>query len=451
MSREQSRGTDLPTLRVPPPGPASRALAERLRKVESRNVTWISESWPVFWQEARGTNVVDADGNVFIDLTSAFGVALLGHSSAAVRYALQNESHLIHGMGDIHPPVRKLDLLERLAAISPWDETRTILATSGSEAVEAALKTAALASGRPGLVAFEGAYHGLTLGSLAATERPHFRQRFLKRVYGGVTFVPFPDVVRDEDGGGAASLDRVREAIRAGAPNGDAIGAIIVEPVQARGGARIPPEGYLEALSDLASAHDVLIIADEVMTGMGRCGAILASDLLGLRPDIVCVGKALGGGLPISACMAPATIMDAWPASDGEAIHTSTFLGHPLSCGAAVSVLDAMDIEAIPGQASRLGGRLLAALRGRLEGLPGVADVRGLGLLLGIEFVEPDGRTPAAGMGGRVAERALSAGLIVLPAGDHGHVLELTPPIGMSPEQVDFVVETLGGIVEELS
>lgn len=451
MSRRHGvSGTDLPNLRVPPPGPASRALAERLKRVESRNVTWTSDSWPVFWQEAYGTNVVDADGNVFIDLTSAFGVALLGHANAAVRYALVSEQALIHGMGDIHPPTRKLDLLERLAALAPWDDTRTILATSGSEAVEAALKTAALASGRPGLLAFEGGYHGLTLGSLATTPRPHFRERFSPRLYEGVAFVPFPDSVRDDGTDGARSLDLAREALRAGAPNGDPIGAIIVEPVQARGGARVPPSGYMAALSDLAAAHDTLIIADEIMTGMGRCGALFASNLVGLRPDIVCIGKALGGGLPISACMASASVMDAWPPSGGEAIHTSTFLGHPLSCGAAISVLDAMDIDAVPGRARRLGTLLLESLRARMSGLPGVVDVRGLGLLLGIEFVEADGVTPAAGMGGRVAERALSAGLIVLPAGDHGHVLELTPPVGLTEVQVDFVVGTLGRIVEEL-
>lgn len=448
--RSPLSGSDLPHLRTPPPGPASRALAERLSAVESRNVTYISDNWPVFWEEALGSNVRDADGNVYIDLTSAFGVALLGHANAPVRHALWSQTRLIHGMGDIHPPTKKLELLEHLAAVSPWDEAQSILAGSGSEAVEAALKTAALASGRPGIVAFEGGYHGLTLGSLATTERPHFRAPFEQRVYGGVGFAPFPDQHRDDPADGSVTLDRVRALLENGAPNGDPIGTILIEPVQARGGARIPPNGFMSALSDLAREFDVLIVADEIMTGMGRCGAIFASDLVGLRPDLVTVGKALGGGLPISACIAPRRIMDAWPKSEGEAIHTSTFLGHPLACAAATSVLDAIDIDAVPGRAKQLGSAMLGALRERLADVAGILDVRGLGLLLGIEFVEPDGTTPAAGRGARIAERALGAGLIVLPAGDDGHVLELTPPITLTKVQLDYVVDALGGIIEDV-
>jgi 4-aminobutyrate aminotransferase/(S)-3-amino-2-methylpropionate transaminase len=419
--------------------------------VESRNVTYVSDDWPIFWEEARGSNVVDADGNVYIDLTSAFGVALLGHCSGPVRYALNEQVRLIHGMGDVHPPTRKLELLERLASLSPWPDARSILATSGSEAVEAALKTAALASGRPGIIAFEGGYHGLTLGSLSATERGHFRVPFEARTYGGVAFAPFPDPLRDDASDGMGSLRAVRSFLETGAPNGDAIGTIIVEPVQGRGGARIPPIGYMKALTELAREFGVIVIADEILTGMGRCGAPFASGLVGLQPDLLCVGKALGGGLPISACIGPQLIMDAWPASTGEAIHTSTFLGHPLACAVAISVLDAMEIEAVPGQSSRLGDKLLHALDARLSGLPGVLDVRGLGLLLGVEFVGQDGQTPASGMGARVAERALGAGLIVLPAGDHGHVLELTPPVVLSDEQVDYAVDALGSIIEDMS
>ena len=228
-------------------------MGARLHEVESRNVTYVSDSWPVFWTRALGANVVDADGNVFVDLTSAFGVALLGHASPVVQEALQAGASLIHGMGDIHPPAPKLELLEKLAAISPWPDARVILSTGGSEAVEGALKTGALASGRSGLLAFEGAYHGLTAGSLSATPRAHFRSHFEDRLYGGVAFAPYPDPIRDPTPDGARSLDAIRAALIDGAPNGDPIGTIIIEPVQARGGARIPPEGFLAELSSLAS------------------------------------------------------------------------------------------------------------------------------------------------------------------------------------------------------
>ena len=152
--------------------------------------------------------------------------------------------------------------------------------------------------------------------------------------------------------------------------------------------------------------------------------------------------------MPISASIAPARIMDAWPPSDGEAIHTSTFLGHPLSCTAASAVLDTIASEDVPAMAQRLGSKLLDRLRERLGGLPGVADVRGLGLLLGIEFVEEDGTKPARGRGARVSEAALPEGLILLPGGDHGHVLELTPPVTLSDEQIEFAVRTIGDVVE---
>ncbi|MGB1839908.1 MAG: aspartate aminotransferase family protein [Longimicrobiales bacterium] len=440
-------GRDLPSVRVHPPGPRSAEMGVRLQEVESRNVTFVAEHWPVFWAEAVGANIVDVDGNVFVDLTSAFGVALLGHASPCVQAALRAGATLIHGMGDIHPPAPKLELLERLAAFSPWPDAKVILATGGSEAVEGALKTGALASGRPGVLAFEGAYHGLTAGSLSATPRAHFRAPFEDRLYGGVAFAPFPDPMRDATPDGADALDSVRSALISGAPNGDEIGTIIIEPVQARGGARIPPDGFMAELSKLAVAYDALIIADEIMTGMGRCGAPFASPSLGLEPDLVVVGKALGGGMPISACIAPARIMDAWPASDGEAIHTSTFLGHPLSCTAACAVLDTIQNDDIPSRASKLGETLLGGLRDRLDGVSGVGDVRGLGLLLGIEFVAGDGG-PAHGRGARVAEAALSEGLILLPGGDHGHVLELTPPVTLTDEQVEHAVRTIGSVVE---
>jgi len=444
-------GTLLPDIRVAPPGPASRAMSRRLARVESRNVTHLADDWPVFWEEAAGSNVRDVDDNVYIDLTAAFGVSLLGHGNAPLLRALTEQRRLVHGMGDIHPPAPKLELLERLAAVAPWAETRTVLAGSGSEAVEAALKTARLASGRPGILAFQGGYHGLTLGSLAATERAHFRDGFVERLYPGVAFAPFPDPLRDEGEPGAASLSRVREILEGGAPNGDPVGTIVVEPVQARGGCRVPPEGFMAALSELASEHEVLVVADEIFVGMGRCGALFASPLLGLEPDVVCVGKALGGGLAVSACMAPAEVMDAWPVSEGEAIHTSTFLGHPLSCAAAVEVLDELERGDVLAEAHRIGAALLEGLDDRLGGHRAVAEVRGIGLLLGIELVEVDGRTPKAGAGAEVARRALAEGLILLPAGDAGEVVELTPPITLSDEQVTFVIETLGRVVEEVA
>jgi 4-aminobutyrate aminotransferase-like enzyme len=438
-------GRQLPSIEVPPPGPASRALAARLRAVESRNVTWLGERFPVFWSEARGANVRDADANVYLDLTGAFGVSLAGHGDPAVAGAVEAQrARLVHGMGDVHPSEAKVRLLEALAALLPWPRTRSVLASTGSEAVEIALKTAELATGRSGLVAFQGGYHGLTLGALAATAREDFRRPFERRLYGGVTHLPFP-VTDDAPEPGTEPwphvLERLERTLAGGAPNGDPVGGVLVEPVQARGGVRVMPEAFGHALGDLARRHGALVIADEIFTGLGRCGAVLASERVGLTPDLVCLGKVLGGGLPMSACAGPAEVMDAWPPSPGEALHTSTFLGHPLACAAATAVLEQV-AGGLPARAEALGGRLRAALFDTLEGEPGVGAVRGLGLLLGVALVD-DAGGPLAGAAVRVAESALALGVLVLPAGDQGHVLELTPPACLTDEQERAAVDLL--------
>ncbi len=447
-----SLGALRPRVTTRPPGPASRAFADRLRRVESRNVTYRSDDWPVFWEGAAGANVIDADGNVYVDLTGAFGVALLGHAHPAVVAAVREQAgRLLHGMGDVHPPSVKLRLLERMSALAPWPEARIVLASTGAEAVEIALKTAWLTTGRPGILAFEGGYHGLTLGALASTARAHFRGPFEQRLYHGVAFAPFPEPGGKGLRGAEGSLERVAELLTHGGPNGDPIGTVLVEPVQGRAGARVPPDGFMSALSGLARDAGALVVADEVMTGMGRCGAHLASERVGLRPDLVCVGKALGGGMPLSACLGSAPVMDAWPESEGEAVHTSTFLGHPVACAAALAVLDTSEAEGVPERAEALGRRLSGTLRERLEGVSGVGEVRGLGLLLGIELTEGSGGAGLPGGAARVAEAALADGVLVLPSGDQGHVVELTPPVCLTEEQVDLAVDVLVRAVREVA
>lgn len=459
-------GRLLPDIRVAPPGPKSREAARRLRAVESHDVTHVTERWPVFWEEASGGNVRDVDGNVLLDLTGAFGVALLGHRPEPVVEAVERQARmLLHGMGDIHPPRIKLDLLERLAAVAPWPDSRTVLSSTGSESVETALKTAQVATGRPGILAFEGSYHGLTLGALAATDRDHFRGRFLDRLYGGVRFVPFPEATdgrrqgrggeatsASADGSGAPErvLAAVADALERGAPNGDAIGAVLVEPMQGRGGARVPPDGFMAELSRVAHAAGALVIADEVFTGSGRCGSMFASSTVGLDPDLVCLGKALGGGVPISACVGRAEVMDRWPESTGEAIHTSTFLGHPLGCAAALAVLDTYARDDVHARVRKVGEDWMRRLRQRLAENSRVRDVRGLGLLLGIELGNASGRPGGAGDGGRVAEALLAAGLLVLPAGPSGNVVEVTPSVYLTVDQVAHSVEALAVAIEGL-
>ena len=445
---DEPLGQLLPRMRVPPPGPAARELASRLREVESRNVTWLGDDFPVFWDEARGANVRDVDGNVYLDLTGAFGVALAGHAHPRIVEAVGEQAGtLIHAMGDVHPAEVKVRLLERLGELSPWADPRTVLAGSGSEAVEIALKTALLATGRPGIVAFQGGYHGLTLGSLAATAREDFRYPFRSRLFGGVSFLPFP-----MDRGARGSWDpdpALEEAVQAldralageaEGQGGEPPGAVILEPVQGRGGARVPPDGFLAQVAQRTRDAGALLILDEVFTGLGRTGRTFGFEHEGVVPDLLCLGKALGGGLPLSACVGPARVMDAWPESPGEALHTSTCLGHPLACAAALAFLRVLEDEDLAGRAREAGDRLRGLLAEGLAGFPGVRQVRGRGLLIGVEM---------AGSAFSATIAALREGILVLPAGDRGEVVELAPPAVLTSEQVEWAGHALVRLIRE--
>jgi len=398
-----------PELATEVPGPRSRALAERLRAVESRNVTCLEPEPPIFWERASGANVWDVDGNRYVDLGGAFAVANVGHAHPRVVEAVADQAgRLLHGMGDVHPPAVKVELLEALAARFPGGEpARAVLGSSGADAVEAALETAALATGRAGAVAFEGAYHGLSLGALDATSRADFRDPFAARLPHATVFARYGDA---EDVRRAAREARVP------------VGAVLVEPVQGRGGVRVPPPGFLRALRRLCDAEGWVLVADEIFTGCGRTGRFFACEREGVVPDVLCIGKGLASGMPISACVGRAEVMDAWPLSRGEALHTQTFLGHPPSCAAALASLAALDQEGLVARSEALGAEALELLGRRAADLPGVKEVRGLGLMLGIECDAPERAARAVG-------RALRRGLILLPSGHDGRVLSITPPL----------------------
>jgi 4-aminobutyrate aminotransferase/(S)-3-amino-2-methylpropionate transaminase len=410
------------------PGPRSRELAARLAEVESRNVTCLRPTPPIFWERASGSNVWDVDGNRFVDLGSGFGVANVGHGHPRVVSAVQDQSdRLLHAMGDVQPARVKLELLEALTRLYPGGvPARAVLGSSGSDAVEAALKTAMLATGQAGLVAFEGAYHGLGLGSLDATWRGAFREPFARRLADATVFARYGD-----------AEDARRAARRCRKP----VGAVIVEPIQGRGGERIPPDGFLSELRSVCDDEGWLLIADEIYTGFGRTGSWFACEHEGVIPDLLCVGKGLACGMPVSACLGRAEVMDAWPASDGEALHTQTFLGHPPGCAAACAAIAVMQEEKLPARAAELGAAALERLREGLEGRAGVADVRGRGLLLAIEC---DGAERA----GNACAGALERGVIALTSGDGANVIALTPPLTIEREllelALDRVADSLG-------
>ncbi len=473
-----SRGGLLPDIVVPPPGPRSRGLARALGRCEAPGVNTLpipdegagagGAEPPIVWQAAQGANVWDVDGNRYLDLTSGFGVAAVGHRHPRVAAAVRRQTRiLLHGLGDVHAHPGRIELAARLAQLAapvlapgrsslpaapetpatpstsskipadagsaepaagpeaegeaPAQEPQVFFATSGAEAVEIALKTALAATGRPGIVAFSPSYHGLTLGALSVTSRPEFRAPFAAHLHPHVRRLPFGCPPEDL----AASL---------AGPEGPA-GALIVEPIVGREGVLLPPPGWLAALARLCRQSGTLLIADEILTGFGRTGSLFACQAENLQPDLLCCGKALGGGLPIAAVLASRRLFSVW-STPGEALHTSTFLANPLSCAAALAVLDVLEARHLPARANRLGNRLAIRLARWPTLYPQVATTRGRGLLWGVEL-----STQAAAA--NLVTAARRRGLLLLAGGPTGTVVQLVPPLTITVGQLNHALALL--------
>ena len=441
-------GEALPRVSGPVPGARSRALAARLTRVESRNITRITpDEVPIFWAAARGANVADVDGNVYVDLTAGFAVAASGHANPRVVAAVGAQAaRLAHGLGDVYPPDVKVGLLERLAAVTPGDLGVTILGSAGAEAVEAALKTALLATGCPGVLAFTGAYHGLTYGALACTWREDFRAPFATQLQPGVRFAPYPYAYRWPGEGDivAAALAAARRLLDEASASALPIGCVLVEPIQGRGGIVVPPPGFLAGLRALCDQRRLVLVFDEIYCGLGRTGRWFACEHEEVVPDILIVGKALSGSLPLSAAVGTARVMAAWPPSAGEAIHTSTFLGNPIACAAALAQLEEIEERRLIERADLLGEHLRRRLESWRGRYPAVGDVRGRGLMQGVELVEPGpARPPATDGAAQVIARARARGILLLAEGPAANVLAFTPPLVITEAQLDCALDVL--------
>ncbi len=418
------------------PGPRSAALGSLLRAYEQRNVTFLADDFPIFWESAEGATVTDVDGNEYVDCTAAFGVANAGHCNPRVTQAIADQAvRLVHGMGDVHPTEIRARLFERLATVVPRELDRFFLATTGSEAIETALKTAMLATGKSRFAAYRGAYHGLSFGALAVGGIERFRAPFAAAIGSQPLLLPFPRAGVDTPNGAIESARRtlVRQADLA---------ALVIEPVQGRGGCVVPPDGYLAGVRALCNELGIVMIVDEIFTGFGRTGTWFAVDREGVVPDILCIGKAMGSGVPISAAIGRAAIMDAWPPSGGEALHTSTYLGNPLACAAALATIGEIERLELPQRAASLGAHLgarLSASRGR-----GAVDVRGRGLFWGVEL-----RDAAAAFA--AVKAALRRGVIVLQSGIHGESIAISPPLTIEQAQLDRAAAVIESVIEETS
>lgn len=430
-------GDDLPAIRTPPPGPRSRDALARLaalenpafaRRREARSeATGGEDMSPIVLARGRGANVWDADDNRFVDLAAGFGSILLGHGAPSVERAVSAQlGGLVQGLGDLYASEPKVALLERLVRLHPGVSPRVILASTGADAVTAALKTACLATGRPGILAFEGAYHGLGYAPLAACGyRASYRAPFADQLNPHVQFAPYPR--------SPAELDRSLARVEVALARGD-VGAVLVEPILGRGGCVAPPAGFLAALLERAHARGALLVVDEIWTGLGRTGEMIRS-AREVTADILVLGKGLGGGLPISACIAPEAIARAWARED-EVVHTSTHAGWPLAAAAANATLDTIRSEKLEARAAEVGARFATTLRETLAGAPGLVEVRGWGLLVGVEL-----RDGALGL--RALRGWLERGYLATTAGRGHEILVATPPLTIAETQLDAAAAAL--------
>lgn len=454
-SAVENWGVDLPSLCTQVPGPKSRALAAELGDSEAPNASAISEGdLPVFWDVAHGANIWDVDGNRFVDLTAGFCVAIAGHANPRIVAALQAQAgRLMHSQGGANPNALRVALTRRLAKLCPGNLSVSHIVNTGGEAVEMALKTARLATGRHMVLAFQGGFHGKLLGALSVTSQNYYRTPFMD-VITGTAHLPYAYCYRCAFGKtypecGCFCADFVRHTLEMPDSGVSNVAAIIVEPVQGHGGWIAPPIEFLAKLRRICDDHKLLLIADEIIDGFGRTGRMFAVEHSGVVPDILVVGKGLASGFPIAATVMRPELARVW----GPMQHTSTFMGNPMGCAASLASLDEIEGRGLVQRSSQIGVLMMDALRDMQKRHPLVGDVRGLGSMVGIEFVrDRKGKTPAAKEGKRVVAYLLERGVMATNYGGTYHnVLKMSPPLVISDEQVQFAMERVDesiGLVE---
>jgi 4-aminobutyrate aminotransferase len=431
---------DLPQILTSLPGPRAKALIERDRNVISPSYT---RDYPLVVSRAEGAVVEDVDGNRFLDFNAGIAVVSTGHCHPRVVAAIQHQAErLIHMSGTDFYYENMVELGEKLAAIAPGDVARRVyFGNSGTEAVEAAMKLARYNTGRDKFVAFRGAFHGRTLGSLSLTGSKVVQRKGFGPLVPGVFHAQFPDPYRRPEGitpeDHAVNCVRAieEELFRTTLP-AEEVAAIVVEPVQGEGGYVVPPKVFFEELARVAALHGILLIFDEIQCGMGRTGKMWAADHFGVTPDIFTSAKGIASGLPLSAMVARADVMN-W----GPGAHASTFGGNPVAVAAALATIELLERELVANSA-RVGGHIMDRLRTWPAKFKNVGDVRGLGLMIGIELVRDQAtKERAPELRDRLVALAFERGLLVLGAGRN--VLRLCPPLIITRDQADFAVDTL--------
>jgi len=431
---------DLPQILTKLPGPQAEAVIERDRKVLSPSYT---RSYPLVASRGEGAIIEDVDGNRFLDFNAGIAVCSTGHCHPDVVAAIEAQSaRLIHMSGTDFYYENMVELAEKLAASAPGAVPRRVyFGNSGAEAIEAAMKLARYHTGRDKFIAFSGAFHGRTLGSLSLTGSKVVQRKGFGPLVPGVYHAQFPDPYRLPEGTTTEQhaincVRAIEEQLFRTILPAEEVAAIVVEPIQGEGGYIIPAKIFLEELAQLAKKHGILLIFDEVQCGMGRTGKMWAADHFGVTPDIFTTAKGIASGLPLSAMIARAEVMN-WP----PGAHASTFGGNPVAIAASLATIELLERELIANSA-RVGAHILDRLRDWPNRFQHVGDVRGLGLMIGVEFVrDQHTKERAPDLRDRVVSQAFERGLLILGAGRNA--IRLCPPLIITRDQADFAVDTL--------
>lgn len=431
------------------PGPKARALIKRDSAVISPSY---ARSYPFVMDHGKGTEVWDVDGNRFLDFMAGIAVVSTGHAHPRVVKAIQQQAEkFIHISSDFYHE-KWIELAEKLAEIAPFDDYGvSFMTNSGTEAVETAIKLARYHTGRSNFIGFTGAFHGRTMGAVTFTaSKPKYHRGFYP-LMNGVLHAPFPDPYRPvlerrrgEDYGETV-VRYIREQIFEHILPPEEVAGILVETIQGEGGYIIPPPGFFPALRKLCDEHGILLICDEVQSGMGRTGEWWAIEHFGVEPDVIVAAKGIASGMPLGATIARRSIMD-WERGS----HGNTYGGNPIACAAALATIDLIEKEYLRN-AAEVGQYALDALSEIQTRHPSIGDVRGLGLMIGVEFVlHRETRQPAGQVSERVVNLAFERGLLLLGCGKS--VIRLAPPLSISKSEVDeglAIFEEAVGLAEK--
>ncbi|MHB8468403.1 MAG: 4-aminobutyrate--2-oxoglutarate transaminase [Gaiellaceae bacterium] len=416
------------------PGPRSRAILERKESVVADP---LSVYLPIVVSAGRGATLTDVDGNTFIDFAGGVGCLNVGHAHPHVVEAVQEQAaRFLHTDFTIVPYEIYVTVAERLLATAPFTgPAKAAFFNAGTEAVENAVKFARAYTGRPAVIAFEGGFHGRTLLSLSLTSKTHPYKAGLGPFAPEVYRVPFPNPYRG--GSGRDALDALERAFSTQVA-AETVAAIVMEPVLGEGGFVVPPQEFVVGVRELCDRHGIVFVADEVQTGYGRTGRMFAIEHFGVEPDLITVAKSIAAGLPLSAVLGKAAIMDA-PADNAVG---GTYVGNPVALAAAAAVLDVFDDEGLVERAVWIGETIRPRLLAWQDRHPQIGDVRGLGAMLAIELVEDPGtKEPAPALAGAVAEAAAQRGLLLLKAGVHSNCIRVLCPLVIGDAELD---EALG-------